>query len=65
MQLAKHIGAEVTAVCSGKNVEFVQGLGASRVIDYTQEDWAEVLKGQQFDVIYDCVGTRFICSLIA
>lgn len=69
VQLAKHVGATVAAVCSEKNVEFVQGLGADQVIDYTKEDWAEVLRGQEYDVVYDCVGTllfipsRFLTSV--
>jgi len=56
VQLAKHMGAYVVAVCSGKNVEFVQSLGADQVIDYMKDDWGEMLKDQNFDVVYDCVG---------
>jgi len=43
-------------VCSGKNIEFVKKLGADEVIDYTQDDWSEVLADQKIDVIYDCIG---------
>jgi len=40
--MAVEMGAHVTATCSGRNVDFVKGLGVQRVIDYTAEDWSEV-----------------------
>lgn len=54
VQLAVAAGAHVTAVCSGANVELMHRLGASRVVDYTQADFAA--EGIRYDVIADTVG---------
>ena len=54
MQLAKALGAHVTAVCDTKNVELVRSLGADEVVDYTQEDFTK--NGETYDVVFDAVG---------
>lgn len=53
VQLAKHLGAHVTAVCSAANAELARNLGADAVIDYATEDFS--LSGQRYDVIMDTV----------
>lgn len=54
IQIAKHFGAEVTAVCSGKNIAFVKGLGADHAIDYNTNKFTEL--STKFDLVFDAVG---------
>jgi NADPH:quinone reductase-like Zn-dependent oxidoreductase len=56
VQIAKALGAEVSAVCSTRNVEQTTALGAARVIDYSQEDFTRT--GETYDLILDIAGTR-------
>ena len=54
VQLAKHLGAHVTAVCGTKNVELVRSLGADEVVDYQTQDYTK--NGETYDVVLDAVG---------
>src|SRR5207245_1895205 len=56
VQIAKAYGADVTGVCSTRNVDLVKSIGADRVIDYTKEDFTKT--DQRYDMIYDLVGNH-------
>jgi NADPH:quinone reductase-like Zn-dependent oxidoreductase len=61
VQIAKALGAEVTGVCSPRNVDLVRSLGADHVIDYTREDFTQ--NGQRYDLILDNVANHSFTAL--
>jgi NADPH:quinone reductase-like Zn-dependent oxidoreductase len=56
VQIAKSFGADVTGVCSTRNVEMVRSIGANQVVDYTHEDFTQ--SGRRYDLILDAVGNH-------
>lgn len=54
VQLARYFGAQVTGICSTRNIKLVESLGAHKVFDYTLDDFSK--NGQQYDIIFDTVG---------
>jgi NADPH:quinone reductase-like Zn-dependent oxidoreductase len=60
VQIAKWLGADVTGVCSTRNVDMVRSIGADRVIDYTREDFTK--RGERYDLILECVGNLSVSA---
>jgi len=56
VQVGKWLGAQVTGVCSTRNVDLVRSIGADHVIDYTRDDFTR--SGERYDLIFDCMGNR-------
>lgn len=63
VQIAKHFGAEVNAVCSSSNAELVSALGADKVIDYASEDFSK--SGDTYNIVFDAVGKSPFSASIA
>jgi NADPH:quinone reductase-like Zn-dependent oxidoreductase len=62
VQLAKAMGATVTAVCSGRNAAMVRALGADHVVDYTKQDFTE--SDTRYDAVIDMVGNHSLSALV-
>jgi len=61
VQIAKSFGAEVTGICSTRNVDMVRSIGADVVIDYTREDFTSGT--QRYDIIFDCIGNHSLTAV--
>jgi NADPH:quinone reductase-like Zn-dependent oxidoreductase len=61
VQIGRSLGAEVTAVCSTRNVELLRSLGAHHIIDYTREDFTRT--AERFDIVFDLIGNHSLSDL--
>jgi NADPH:quinone reductase-like Zn-dependent oxidoreductase len=61
VQIAKAFGAEVTGVCSTRNIDMVRSIGADHIIDYTQQDFTRT--GQRYDLVLEMAGNRSLSEL--
>lgn len=62
VQIAKALGAHVTAVCSTQNIEMIRSLGADRAVDYTREDFTR--DPERYDVVFDSIGNHSLSSCL-
>jgi NADPH:quinone reductase-like Zn-dependent oxidoreductase len=62
VQIAKSFGAEVTGVCSTRNVDMLRSIGADRVIDYAREDFTTM--GLRYDLFFDCIGNHSLSACL-
>jgi len=62
IQIAKRLGAHVTATTSTKNIQFVKDLGADEIADYSKENWFNDYKGK-FDLVYDSIGGSYLTAV--
>lgn len=61
VQIAKSLGAEVTGVCSTRNVDMLRSIGADHVIDYTRQDFTQA--GQRYELLLDCIANHSLAAL--
>ena len=60
VQIAKSFGADMTGVCSTRNIDMIRSIGADHVVDYTQEDFTQ--SGRRYDLLFDCMGNHSLSA---